>query len=31
MLALRYSTKFKKDMKTCTKRGYNLSFVTAGY
>ena len=25
MLALRYSTKFKKDMKTCTKRGYNLS------
>ena len=25
MLDLRYSTKFKKDMKTCMKRGYNLS------
>ncbi len=24
MLDVRYSSRFKKDFKTCTKRGYNL-------
>lgn len=27
MLAIRYSTKFKKDLKLCQKRGYNLTLL----
>ncbi|MCD8069081.1 MAG: type II toxin-antitoxin system YafQ family toxin [Lachnospiraceae bacterium] len=27
MLDVRYSTKFKKDFKTCKKRGYNLDLL----
>ncbi|MCC8059663.1 MAG: type II toxin-antitoxin system YafQ family toxin [Clostridiales bacterium] len=27
MLDVRYSTRFKKDMKTCQKRGYNMAII----
>lgn len=27
MLNVRYSTKFKKDLKKCTKKGYNLKLL----
>lgn len=29
MLSVRYSTKFKKDFKTCVKRGYNMPLLQA--
>lgn len=28
MLDVRYSTKFKKDLKACSKRNYNLALLT---
>ncbi|MCD7956497.1 MAG: type II toxin-antitoxin system YafQ family toxin [Lachnospiraceae bacterium] len=27
MIDVRYSTKFKKDMKTCQKRGYDITLI----
>ncbi|MCD8105229.1 MAG: type II toxin-antitoxin system YafQ family toxin [Lachnospiraceae bacterium] len=29
MIDVRYSTKFKKDMKTCQKRGYDMALIKA--